>query len=335
MTQKFIEIKDEVLKQIIPEYLNTEYIRQPEYMVFRSDKKHNRFYLKVEEFKDDDQIIQQKTFIAPSVTSIISACAPTDYGLLKWYAVNGLEYCSKFLDDSANYGTFIHACYKDIILGKKFILDDLLLIPEMKFFYEENNMDFYSGYKWYQREGRDIKKDLFGFVRFLKDYEVKPLAVEMTVFNELEKYAGTLDLACYMTIKDEKIIAIVDFKTGYNEYVAHAVQLEGLKRAWNLSYPDLKVERVFDLYSKDFRMPLKDHVPPYSLEENTDNKNMFLWDHYVNIFNTQISADKEKYAEFKPVEIGFDIDIPIDFMNEKGLFDDVLESIKINNEPEF
>lgn len=336
MKQNFIEVKDELLKQVLPEFLDAEYIREPGYLVYRSDRNSFRYYLQVEEVKqENEQITQHKTFIAPSVTSVISNAAPTDYGLLAWYAKNGMEYCQDFLEHSGNYGTFIHACYKDIIKGKPFTLQDDLLKAEMKFFYEENNFDFYGGWRWYIREGRDIKKDLFGFVRFLKDYDVKPIAVEMTVFNKDAGYAGTLDLACILTIKGERIPAIVDFKTGYNEYSSHAIQLEGLKQAWNIEYPDLQINRVFNLYSKDFRMPLSSRVTPYTFRENTENKSLFLWGHYISIFHQQHPEDELNYSDFNPIQVGFDLPIPADFMAEKSLFSDVLEGIKRMQEDAF
>lgn len=336
-----VEVKTKDLESIVPVYLNTDFIMLPGYGVYRSDRKSFRYYLKSETQKNEAGEMIDKVFIAPSITSVIKNAEPLQFGLLKWYADNGMEYCKNFLEHSANYGTFMHVCFADILKGKTFQLNEDFLKLEMISFYEKEGYDFNSGWKWYKDNFRDMRKDIFGFVSFCKDCNIKPLAIEFTVFNENEIYAGTADLICKMTLKtkvrgkdeytEEEVLAIVDWKTGENTYPSHAIQLEGLKQAWNSMFPEMQIQKVFNYNCKNFRMPLGKTVIPYSLKDQTDNEYAFLWDHYIKIFHKQHPAEEAMFSDFLDIEIGYDIPIPDKFQDEKSIFAEVLEGLQIDN----
>ena len=48
---------------------------------------------------------------------------------------------------------------------------------------------------------KNIRQDLIGFIQWVQDYQIKPIAIEMTLHGE--HISGTLDLICQATFKNQ------------------------------------------------------------------------------------------------------------------------------------
>lgn len=81
----------------------------------------------------------------------------------------------------------------------------------------------------------DDMKYLRNFARFIKEFEVKPVMVETTIWSKEHLYAGTFDLLC--TLKGRDGYYIVDYKTGASGIWPDAgIQQTGYR--WADSYID-------------------------------------------------------------------------------------------------
>jgi hypothetical protein len=196
--------------------------------LFRYDKGDTRYYARV--------TAEGNVIWYPSVTTVIRATSPTPPGLLAWYAKHGMDGATELRDEAARRGTEMHVLFADYLMGKAV---DLTGLDEFQ------------------------AKALAAFDQFCKDHEVEPLAIEILLANDADVYAGTVDLICNMTYKGRRIVAIVDFKSGWGDYRDHAVQLEFYRAAFTQTY--LKgIDELFIWSPKDWRTK-----PTYNLKQRT------------------------------------------------------------------
>ena len=163
------------LEELKEKYLSEDYAREQNYILFREDIKGVRYYIKVGDGK--------KLSIAPSVTSITSRTRPLSQYLIDWMIKNGAEKADWFKKQSADYGTFLHVVYSEIITGKIYEMKKESLLDKMKIFFSSDEYDFEECMRWYRQEKRDIQKDIYSFLRWVKDYEVEPIAVEYPIMS--------------------------------------------------------------------------------------------------------------------------------------------------------
>jgi len=178
----------------------------------------------------------------PSVTTIIKATSPTPPGLMAWYAKHGFDEATTLRDEAAERGTQMHLNIAEMLEGRPV---DLAMQTEFQ------------------------AKALMSFDAFRQEWQVEPLAVEVMLHNDTHIYAGACDLVAYMTNPKtkERLLSIVDFKSGASSYDDHAVQTEMYRQAWNSMLPPAtphRVEAHYNWHPKDWRK-----APTYTLKDNT------------------------------------------------------------------
>lgn len=336
------------IEAIKAEYLNPDYIHEPVYFNYRINNRGKRFYARVYENKEI------KT--APSFSAIKETVSPIPYGLMDWFIRNGYDYCNWFKEHSANYGTYFHSLCGRILRGEKISTTESYILVDMQIFFNKEEMDFDGCVAWMKKEKRDLRKDLYGFCRWAQDYKVKPIAIEYPVMDPDAKYAGTIDLICKITlplskeeikenekikkenekilkanegkkrkkkllkeITGQEIIAMVDLKSGQNGFYGdHEIQLHAYRPLWDAEYPDLKIERVYNLGCHDFRIPISDRVTPYKFKDQTESDEAYKWGYWVKLF----------HANPKNVTIEIKTDFAMDkILSIDADFSDVFESV--------
>jgi len=242
-------------------YFNKDALREPSYRLYRLNEAGHRYYYR---FEGDTPVFY------PSVTTLIQQTTPTSPFLIQWMVQNG-DCATEKRDMAAAYGTFMHREYERLIITRRYNLDaaaDSL----REYMQQENIADKYF-FDWLPR----IKKDILAFAQFIKDYNVKPLAVEIALVCKSGGFAGCIDLPCEMTIKGKTFRAIIDFKSGRNGfYEDYELQLGLYRMAWNEEYPDDPIERIFNFAPKDWRKS-----PTYTLKEQTDSPNLAKLPHLL------------------------------------------------------
>lgn len=238
-------------------FFDASALREPPYRVYQLNTDGYRYYYRFDEAGEPH--------FYPSVTTLLKQVMPTSPFLIDWMIKNGAEGSVEKRDLAAFYGTFMHIQFERLIINRKYDFD---AVPgELLKYMEENNLPE----KFFAENITKIRKDVLAFAQFVRDYNVKPLAVEIGLVHPDYHYAGCIDLPCIMTDpKSGKIYpAIVDFKSGRKGfYEEHELQLHLYRAMWNENFPDYPIERVFNFSPKDWRTK-----PTYNLKEQTDSPN--------------------------------------------------------------
>lgn len=269
---------------------------EPPYKVFQLNSKGHRYYYRF------DENGQPEFF--PSVTTILSQTLPKSPFLIEWIASKGMDEAERYKAERAAYGTFMHAQFEELIINRVYNLDDLK--EKLKTYIEVNRLP--DNFIYY---ADDLKKDVLAFAQFVKDYDVRPLAVEIALVHPYYKYAGMIDLPCTMLRKPggtERINAIVDFKSGRKGFYEEAeIQLHLYKMMWNVTFEEHPITNVFNFSPKDWRKK-----PSYNLKDQTDSPNAAKIPALLEI--AAIEDDKRDNI-FTAVSGSISLDEPQDFTN--------------------
>lgn len=207
-----------------------------------------------------------------SVTSFIKQVTPTPVGLQMWMKEKSYDEQQYIMKTSACYGTAIDILFNQLIIEKKVssiekVIDEQINIEQLFTVPRE---------RWYEQ----AKKDLLSFKQFCLDYEVTPIAVSTPVKSDEWGVAGTLDLLCTMysrlptkTIKPERVIAIVDYKskigifdqesTRNNFYESEGLQLVLYKQLVEETF-GIQVECLYNFSPKNWKTKPSYNVKDWS-----------------------------------------------------------------------
>lgn len=245
------------VQEIRAVYFNADALKEPAYRLFQLNSDGHRYYYRFNDAGEPE--------FYPSVTTLLKQVMPTAPALLDWMIANGKDGSTEKRDLAAAYGTFMHGEFEKLIINRRYDFDS---VPAALLAYmERENLPEKVFAEWLPK----VRKDVLAFAQFIKDWNVKPLAVEIGLYHPKYHYAGCLDLPCIMT--DPKTVksftALVDFKSGRKGfYEEHELQLHLYKDAWNCWYESMPITRVFNFSPKDWRK-----TPTYNLKDQTDSVN--------------------------------------------------------------
>lgn len=235
-------------------YFDADALKEAPYKLYQLNGEGHRYYYR---FEGNEPVFY------PSVTTLLRQTMPTSPFLIQWIAQNGDNADFK-RDLAASYGTLMHREIERLLIARAYDLDAVTDIVR-EWLEQENIADKYLS-EW---SGK-LRKDILAFAQFVKDWKVRPLAVEVSLCSSLG-YAGCIDLPCVLTDKKgNEFRAIVDFKSGRKGFwEEHELQLELYRLMWNEAYEDLQIDRIFNWSPKDWRTS-----PTYNFKEQTDSKNI-------------------------------------------------------------
>ncbi len=219
------------------------------------------------------------------VTSCSKLGIPTSPHLIEWMISQGSkENAEKFAAKAAAFGTTLHrVCLEMYLLGEETKMEEVVEFTRSSAYLFGLNQD--ETEKWV----REIKRSLLAFMQWVEDFKVRPIAVEFPIANSEMGLGGTIDLPCYITIKEKgffgevyktgdrkgeakettqerEVIAIVDLKSSLkgNFYEEHEFQLEAYRRMWNAIYQQYPIEKIYDWSPKDWKT-----TPSYTFTDQT------------------------------------------------------------------
>lgn len=265
-------------EQIQAEFFNEDALQEQPETVFRLDSSGHRYYYTFDENGEPRFYV--------SVTTLIKQTLPTSPSLIKWIADMGYDESQRYAAERASYGTFMHAQIAELIINRSYDLNRLK--ERLKLYIESEKLpsDFIN-------YADDFKKDILAFAQFMKDVDLKPLAIELVLTNPEDGYAGAIDLAAEITIEEKgffgevyktganagkqketkrqrRIRAIIDFKSGRKGFFPeYEVQLHAYMKMWNMHFEAYPIEKVFNWSPKDWRGT----TPSYNFKDQTESKN--------------------------------------------------------------
>ena len=232
-------------------------LTEPPYKVYQLNSEGWRYYYRFNELGEPE--------FYPSVTTLLHRVMPTSPFLIDWIVANGKEGAAEKRDLAAAYGTFMHAQFEALLITGQYDFDTVPLT--LQAYMERENLPDKVFNEWAVK----IRKDILAFVQFVRDYKVRPLAIEIALVHPDKRYAGCIDLPCILTDPKtgEEFSAIVDFKSGRKGFwEEHELQLHMYKDMWNVTFPQKPIERVFNFAPKDWRTK-----PTYTFKEQTSSIN--------------------------------------------------------------
>lgn len=174
----------------------------------------------------------------PSVTWV-TGHYPKGIQFYQWLAKKGWDESVAIRDAAASKGSAIHKGVEDLLAGEVVKMDSEYTDPktgEIRPLEVEEYYGIMTFVDWY--------KDL------CSKHAVEVVASEITVWNDEDGYAGTVDLVLRIDGK----LWVIDLKTGQHVWPEHTLQLSAYKRALDLAGTEIANLAVLQLgYKKNKR----------------------------------------------------------------------------------
>lgn len=271
-------MKEELLPDVfyevcVPEFLDPNWMREQPEEVFRLDRKGRRYYYTLDENNNPTFYISVTTFIQNSL--------PTSPFLTEWKVQQGENY-AEVAEERAHYGTFLHIQCGELLIDSTYNLDTLPY--KLEKYADEHKLQ-----PSFLKHSEELKRDVLAFAQFIIDKEVTPIAIEIVLTDRERGLAGAVDLVCEMNVEEKVLseqryqsgprkgqrkevkeiqrqVCIVDIKSGRKGFwESHEIQLHQYWRMWDMAFPNVRVQKVFNWAPSDWRPP----IPSYKLKDQT------------------------------------------------------------------
>lgn len=245
-------------------FFDSDALREPNYRLCQLNARGQRYY-----YVNGEGGVT----MYPSVTTILKKVMPENKYLTDWKVALGKEDSEAYTMDRARFGTFVHGQAEKLIVSGKYDLDSLE--KELARYIERENLPIS-----FMEHAEEAKYALLSFAKWMRDYRVKPLAVEICLYHPELGFAGQLDIVCTMQKypvgdkKDngERITAIVDMKTTTKEFHdEHAIQLGLYKMMWEATFPDVPIDAIANVSPKAWWNTARKQIS-YQFDWQTDNE---------------------------------------------------------------
>lgn len=306
MEDKFAKLEDSPFEDVEIEsdqytYLAEELKKIPLPILRRISYQNNRFYFEILESGDVVLYSSGTTLISDGYVS--SGDSLNQWKLRQRILGNDPDAIAR---ERADFGTIMHVLFGHLLLGKKIpfsvggIKKYVTKIENMKI--PEDRVKYII-----DKHAVEMLEDLRSFLKWVKDFNVKPLAVELMLRSEQYEVASAIDLICQIdyTVKEKgffgktyqrksrdhekgdpmeeerevtkQMIVIVDFKSNRdgNFYPEHALQLELYRQMVEENFGDLlNIEGLYNFAPKSWG----DGKKPYHFLERSNDRELIKAD---------------------------------------------------------
>lgn len=273
------------IEEIKAAFFDANALRQPTYRLFQVNSKGQRYYCN----PDENGIV-----LHPSVTTILKSVMPENKFLTEWRMALGKEASESYTMDRARFGTFVHGLLQELVITRKFNIDSIH--DKLSAYIEREKLPM----SFIDHED-EAKYDMLSFAKWMHDYDVRPLAVEICLYHPELGFAGMIDTACSLRKYplgdkrgDERIpCALIDYKTTTKDFHdEHAIQLGLYREMWNLTFPDMPVVALANVSPKEWWNTAKKQVS-YNFEWQTDNPVLLQIPHLIELYKLLPKKDKK------------------------------------------
>jgi hypothetical protein len=302
-------------------YFNADALTLPPVPLYRYQHRGDRFYYYIDPTQALDPQDKPPVCFAVGVTTLTRKTIPQPEGLTRWQADMGYDAAIAYRDLRAAYGTLMHTCIATLLIKRVIDLDTMDEVVAN--YCKANHITDANVGSW----ADDMRQDLLAFAQFMREYNVQPLAIELSLVSKLHGFAGTLDLLCRMdiptkskwgetyktgdrkgepkeTVQPVTTLALVDFKSGRtsNGGLHNAAQLRLCKMLLTENYPEWQgVEvKLFNWNPKDWRT-----APAYTLTDQTYSFSKEAALHCVALYKELYgdAGDKQKLEIFGVIDL--------------------------------
>ena len=203
----------------------------------------------------------------PSVTWI-TEFYPKGIGFWKWLANNGWDEAESIKQAAGNKGSKVHLAVEDLLRGEEVKMDSEYL-----------NKD--TG----REEPLSVEEYecLMSFANWHTLVKPETIKTEITVFDEKDDYAGTIDYICI--VRNDVVAGrtsikagtyIIDLKTGQNVWPSHTLQVSAYKHAWVSELPKEQKEYGEDVRLAILQLGYRRNKAGWKFTEVEDQFDLFL-----------------------------------------------------------
>lgn len=321
----------EIAQDITAEHMSAVFfdrnaLREPNYRLCQLNARGQRYYYVLNE---------KGTELYPSVTTILKKVMPENTILTSWKIDLGKEASDAYTMDRARFGTFVHGLLQELVITRKF---DLESIKEKLGKYIEREKLPMS----FMEHEDEAKCAMLSFAKWLKEYDVRPLAVEIALYHPELKYAGMLDLVCNMRKYpigdkhgDERVNAICDFKTTTKDFRdEHAIQLGLYRQMWDASFPDVQIDEIANVSPKAWWNTAKKQVS-YHFEWQTENEVLKQIPYLLELYKLLPTETKKIALCGGIIDLNEDVDSNVTVLTLEELVERGKEKMNENEKPLF
>lgn len=285
-------------------YFNDTTLMDVSYRLYQLNSRGERYYYTFD--------TKGEPIFFPSVTTVLHKVAPENKVLTDWKLRLGKEAADNYTNERAAYGTFIHGLIETLVISRRFNLEEVK--ERLERYVEKEKLP----YGFVESHIEEAKADMVAFAKWMKEFDVRPIAVEVALCSPTMGVAGMIDLVADVReypidIEEEKvakekdeegktkarakygkrIYAIIDFKSGKKGfYDSYAQQLEIYRRMWNETFAELPISRMFNIAPKEWMGTAK-KVPSYNYEEQTNNPAIRKVDPILALFACEEESDRK------------------------------------------
>lgn len=303
---KFAKMEDSPFEDVVLEsdqytYLAEELKKVPLPVLRRISYQNNRYYFEV--LGSGDVVLYSS-----GTTLISDGYVDRSGGLDQWKLKQRIlgNDPDAIAAERADFGTIMHVVFGHLLLGKKIpfsvggIKRYVQSIDDLKI--DEDRVK-----RIMDRNAVELLEDMRSFLKWVKDYNVRPLAIELMLRSEEYMVASAIDLICMIDYKVKErgffgktyqrksgdhekgdpmeeerevtktMIAIVDFKSNRegNFYPEYALQLELYKRMVEENFGDtIEIEGLYNFAPKSWG----DGKKPYHFRERSGDRELLKAD---------------------------------------------------------
>ena len=254
--------QDITTEQMTAVFFDSKALREPNYRLCQLNARGQRYYYLFNESGAE---------LYPSVTTILKKVMPENNFLTDWKVNMGKEAAESYTMDRARFGTFVHGQLQELCITRKYNLE--AVGSRLAEYIEREHLPI--SFMDHQNEAQYA---ILSFAKWMRDYDVRPLAVEISLYHPELKFAGMLDLVCNMRKYplgdkhgDERINAICDFKTTTKDFHdEHAIQLGLYRLMWDYTFPEVKIDAIANVAPKAWWNTAKKAIS-YNFEWQDEN----------------------------------------------------------------
>ena len=211
------------------------------------------------------EVIDPKTGLPTSFdffesSSWISSYYPKGKRFIQWVGAIGFEEAQKRMIEAGVKGSKVHLAAEDIMHGIKVPMDAKYPNKNNEGAMEELSVEEYGA--------------IMSLVEWVDTVNIEVLATEVTAFNDMHHYAGTVDLICRI----DGQIWVIDYKTSPSIWPSHEIQLSSYKYlGFELKKLGIKLEEWKNRKLAILQLGYKrNKIKKYKFTEIEDQLELFL-----------------------------------------------------------